>query len=356
MSRSPGWSRPRTRGRSASWPAAVRGIVTPAARQAAQVSPEQSKAWGPWAPQRYGLPRWARAKATARAARAPSPAAGARPGRPMAGSSASPPATRPRTVRAWGAARVARTVTTTSTATPPSSGRRWRGYRCGGGWVAPAGRPRPHRGRPQAIRPRRPRRAGRRRPWAAAWWRACSARAWAAVVRHRLRQRQRRQRAWCGSQPRPRSSTRNGTAAAASARPPRASGGQAVRDGGMPAHAASPPLGPGPPRVRWRRWRARSTARSCSAAAGSWRRRLAGHARGGPGAGLAVGRQPPATAAPVELAGRLDLAAARTALGLGTAHAAASSVGKAASSSASNRSTGSSTNRSLSSRSSRART
>jgi hypothetical protein len=39
MSRSPGWSRSRTRGRSASWPAAVRGMATPAACQAAQVSP-----------------------------------------------------------------------------------------------------------------------------------------------------------------------------------------------------------------------------------------------------------------------------------------------------------------------------
>ena len=53
-----------------SWPAAVGGMGIPAARQAAQVSPEQSKAWGPSAPQRYGLPRWARAKATARPARA----------------------------------------------------------------------------------------------------------------------------------------------------------------------------------------------------------------------------------------------------------------------------------------------
>ena len=39
-------------GRPASWPAAVRGMVTPAARQAAQVSPEQSNAAGPSAPQR----------------------------------------------------------------------------------------------------------------------------------------------------------------------------------------------------------------------------------------------------------------------------------------------------------------
>jgi hypothetical protein len=92
--------------------------------------------------------------------------------------------------------------------------------------VAPAGRPRPHRGHPQATRPRWPRRAGRRRPWAAAWCRACSAWAWAAVVRHRLRQRQRRQRAWCGSEPRPRSSTRNGTVVPAPARPPHASEGR----------------------------------------------------------------------------------------------------------------------------------
>jgi hypothetical protein len=48
-------------------------------------------------------------------------------------------------------------------------------------------------------------------------------------------------------------------------------GGQVARDGGLPAHAASPPLGP--PKLRWRRWRARSTARSISAAVKSWRRR-----------------------------------------------------------------------------------
>jgi hypothetical protein len=47
-------------------------------------------------------------------------------------------------------------------------------------------------------------------------------------------------------------------------------GGQANLGGGLPAHAASPPFGPC---ARWRRWRARSTARSCSTAAGSWRRR-----------------------------------------------------------------------------------
>ena len=46
-------------------------------------------------------------------------------------------------------------------------------------------------------------------------------------------------------------------------------GRRAARNDGLPAHAASPPLGPGPPRVRWRRWRARSTARSRSAAARS---------------------------------------------------------------------------------------
>jgi hypothetical protein len=44
-----------------------------------------------------------------------------------------------------------------------------------------------------------------------------------AVVRQRLRQRHRRQRAWWGSQPRPRSSTRNGIAAPPAARPPCAS-------------------------------------------------------------------------------------------------------------------------------------
>jgi len=48
-------------------------------------------------------------------------------------------------------------------------------------------------------------------------------------------------------------------------------GRRAARNDGLPAHAASPPLEPG---VRWRRWRARSTARSRSAVAGSWRRRL----------------------------------------------------------------------------------
>jgi hypothetical protein len=49
---------------------------------------------------------------------------------------------------------------------------------------------------------------------------------------------------------------------------------QAACDGDMPPHAALPPLGPWSPRARWRRWRARSTARSSSAAAGSWRRRF----------------------------------------------------------------------------------
>jgi xanthine dehydrogenase YagS FAD-binding subunit len=47
----------------------------------------------------------------------------------------------------------------------------------------------------------------------------------------------------------------------------------AALNGGLSAHAASPPLGPGPPRARWRCCRPRSTARSRSAAAGSWRRR-----------------------------------------------------------------------------------
>ena len=51
-------------------------------------------------------------------------------------------------------------------------------------------------------------------------------------------------------------------------------GRRAARNDGLPAHAASPPLGPGSPRVRWRRWRARSTARSRSAVARSWRRWL----------------------------------------------------------------------------------
>jgi hypothetical protein len=50
-------------------------------------------------------------------------------------------------------------------------------------------------------------------------------------------------------------------------------GGQANLGGGLPAHAALP-LGPEPPRVRRRCWRARSTARSSSTAAGSWRRRV----------------------------------------------------------------------------------
>jgi hypothetical protein len=48
---------------------------------------------------------------------------------------------------------------------------------------------------------------------------------------------------------------------------------QAACDEGLPAHAASPPLGSWPPRARWRRWRARSIARSSSTVAGSWRRR-----------------------------------------------------------------------------------
>jgi hypothetical protein len=50
------------------------------------------------------------------------------------------------------------------------------------------------------------------------------------------------------------------------------SGGQANL-GGQAAHAASPPLGSWRPRARWRRWRTRSTARSSSTVAGSWRRR-----------------------------------------------------------------------------------
>lgn len=48
----------------------VRGRVTPAARQAAWVRPEQSYAEGPVAPHTYGLPSWARAKEIASAARA----------------------------------------------------------------------------------------------------------------------------------------------------------------------------------------------------------------------------------------------------------------------------------------------
>jgi hypothetical protein len=46
-------------------------------------------------------------------------------------------------------------------------------------------------------------------------------------------------------------------------------GRRAALNDGLSAHAASPPVEPGPPRVRWRRWRARSTARSRSAAAKS---------------------------------------------------------------------------------------
>jgi hypothetical protein len=92
--------------------------------------------------------------------------------------------------------------------TPPVRVQLW------GRLVAPAGRHWPHRARPRIRSRRRPRRAGPR-PWAAAWWRACSAWAWAAVVRQLLRQRHRRHRAWWGSRPRPRSSTRYGPGTAA---------------------------------------------------------------------------------------------------------------------------------------------
>ena len=194
--------------------------------------------------------------------------------------------------------------------TPPAAGVQ----RGGGGSpsrAAPAS-PRP----PPGHQPRRPRRPGRPRPWAAAWWRACSARAWAAVVRHRLRQRQRRQRAWCGSQPRPRSSTRNGTAAAPAR--PSAPG----RPGGLRRwHAAS---------CRVTTARALAAQGAVAALAGPVNRPqllgrsrvlaapLAGRSGGGPLAGLAVGRQP-AAAAPVELTRRPDPATPRAALDRGHA-------------------------------------
>src|SRR5512133_304373 len=109
-----------------SCPAAVRGIVTPADRQAAQVSPEQSKAPGPSAPQRYGLPRWARAKATARDGREPE--AGRPPGDSGAATTGRSPVTGLRSVVACGAASEARTVITTRTASPPpGAGRRGAG-------------------------------------------------------------------------------------------------------------------------------------------------------------------------------------------------------------------------------------
>ena len=88
----------------------------------------------------------------------------------------------------------------------------------------PAGRHRPHWTHLVAS-PRRPARPPRRPgPWAARWWRACSAHTSRAVARQQLRQRHRRQRAWCGSRPRPRSSTRYGPwlLAAAPTRPPSA--------------------------------------------------------------------------------------------------------------------------------------
>ena len=68
----------------------------------------------------------------------------------------------------------------------------------------------------------------------------------------------------------------------------------------------------------------------------------AGLTRGGPAAGLAIRRQPPAPAAPVELLWGLALPAARAALGGG--HAAVPAGAKAASSSRSNRSLGSPAN------------
>ena len=129
--------------------------------------------------------------------------------------------------------------------------------------------------------------------------------------------------------------------------------GQARLGGGQPVHAASPPLGSWPSRARWRRWRARSTARSCSTPAGSWRRRRRASEGGGPLTGPAVGRQPGAVAA-VELAGRLDLAAAGTALD--GRHAAVPSDAKAASSSPSNTARGSARSSSCSLVSARPRT
>jgi MFS family permease len=143
-------------------------------------------------------PPWSTPPCWPRSATSPTPA-GAPPGSASTGYGATPASPSAPCSPGW---------------SPPSLGQ-VRGRR-----RPPAGRPWPHRGRPQAVNRRWPCRAGRRlRPWVAAWWRACSAWAWAAVIRQWLRQRHRRQRAWCGSQPRPRSSTRNGTAAAPSALP-----------------------------------------------------------------------------------------------------------------------------------------
>ena len=123
---------------------------------------------GPWAPQRYGLPRWPRAKATARAARAPSPAAGAR-ARKADGRQVGQPAGDQATKRA-GVGRGQggqdrhhhQHGHPAQLRTPPAR------VQVRGRLVAPAGRPRPHRARLLATSRRRPRRAGRRpRPWAA---------------------------------------------------------------------------------------------------------------------------------------------------------------------------------------------
>jgi hypothetical protein len=275
----------------------------------------------------------------------------------MAGSSARPPEISPRRVRTWGAARVARTVTTTSTATPPSSGRR-RGDKCGGG-----GEPQPGGPGLTAAAPRPPGRGGPAAPGGDPGGHG---------------------RPPGGGHAQPRPEQRSSASRCASG-----TADNAPDADHNPGRDPAPGTGPQPQRRRGRRpaprapcgpqpWTADSpciTTGGARAAQGAvaaltdpvdrpqplgrgqvLAAPLSGQARGGPGAGLAVRRQPPATAAPVKLTGWLDLATAGTALGPGTAHAAAPSVEKAASSSASNRSTGSSTSRSLSSRSSRART
>jgi hypothetical protein len=250
---------------------------------------------------------------------------------------------------------VARTVTTTSMATPPSSGPRRREDRCGGGRESQPGGP-----GLTAAAPRPPGPDGHAQS-------SGGGHGWPPDGRHAQSGPGRR-----SSASRCASSTAGSAPGAGHSRGQDPAPGTEPRPRGWCGRRAPRPLG-GP-----RRWHGGSR---CITTGGAWVAQsavaalagpvnrpqplgrgqvltasLAGQARGRPGARLAIGRQPPATAAPVELTDRFDLAAAGTAHGRGTAHAAAPSVGKAASTSSSNRSAGSSTNRSLSSRSLRPRT
>ena len=224
MSRSPGWGRPRTRGRPASWPAAVLRMATPGGSPGRPGQPRAIEGVGTFGAPVVGLVPLSQAE-------------GHRPTRSVAiiggwrGS------------RCWGGEADGRQLSQ-PTRDHPSDGADVGGGQGGQdrhhhqhshpaqlrsppAWVqlrgrrgAPTGRPHPHRAHPLVTNRRRPLRRAGRRLWVAVWWRACSAWAWAAVARHLLRQRHCRQRAWWGSQPRPRSSNRNGAAAAGLVWPP----------------------------------------------------------------------------------------------------------------------------------------